>query len=33
MEAQAGRLGRTPDDEGEDVFLFLSICIYVKTSP
>jgi hypothetical protein len=33
MDAQAGRLRRTPDDEGEEVFLFLSICIYVKTFP
>jgi hypothetical protein len=25
MEAQVGRLGRTPDDEGEELFLLLSI--------
>jgi hypothetical protein len=25
MEAQAGRLGPTPDDEGEEFFLLLSI--------
>jgi hypothetical protein len=27
MEAQAGRLGPTPDEEGEEAFLFLSICV------
>jgi hypothetical protein len=30
MEAQAGRLGLTPDDEGEVVFLFsLSLSLYM----